>query len=88
MPTLPEETTLLALLIELPTIEPELPFKEAKQKVVDAFELAYLRALLSRHDDNITRSANAAGLTRYHLRELIKRHHLAGRAQQDPPGEE
>ena len=57
-------------------IQPGLDFKEAKQRVVDAFELAYLRQLLERHDGNITRSAQEAGLTRYHLRELLKRHGL------------
>jgi DNA-binding NtrC family response regulator len=58
------------------TLVPGLDFKEAKQRVVDAFEAAYLRALLARHDGNITRSAQEAGLTRYHLRELLKRHSL------------
>lgn len=51
-----------------------LPFKEAKQRVLDRFEAAYLRALLEEHSGNITRSAKAAGLTRYHLRELSKKH--------------
>ncbi len=55
-----------------------LGFKQAKQTVVDAFEAAYLEALLGRNDGNITRSAQEAGLTRYHLRELLKRHHLKG----------
>ncbi len=55
----------------------DLSFKEAKQQVVDHFEVVYLKALLDRHDRNITRSANEAGLTRYHLRELLKRHGLA-----------
>ncbi len=49
-------------------------FKESKKKVVEAFEKVYLRELLDRHKGNITRSAEAAGLTRYHLRELVKRH--------------
>ena len=57
-------------------ITPGLDFKEAKQRVVDQFELAYLKGLLERHDGNITRSAQEAGLTRYHLRELLKRHGL------------
>jgi DNA-binding NtrC family response regulator len=57
-------------------IVPGLDFKEAKQRVVDGFELAYLKQLLERHDGNITRSAQEAGLTRYHLRELLKRHGL------------
>ncbi len=55
---------------------PGLDFKEAKQRVVDSFEVAYLKALLERHEGNITRSAQEAGLTRYHLRELLKRHGL------------
>ncbi len=59
-----------------PEIVPGIDFKEAKQRVVDAFELAYLKQLLERHDGNITRSAQEAGLTRYHLRELLKRHGL------------
>lgn len=54
-------------------------FKEAKQIVVDAFEAAYLKALLDRNDGNITRSAQEAGLTRYHLRELLKRHQIHSR---------
>ena len=59
-----------------PEIVPGLDFKEAKQRVVDSFELAYLKQLLERHEGNITRSAQEAGLTRYHLRELLKRHGL------------
>ncbi len=59
-------------------IAPGLDFKEAKQGVVDQFEVAYLRQLLERHEGNITRSAQEAGLTRYHLRELLKRHGLTG----------
>ena len=55
-----------------------LPFKEAKQRVLDEFEAAYLRSLLDKHGGNITRSAQAAGLTRYHLRELAKRFGIRG----------
>jgi transcriptional regulator with GAF, ATPase, and Fis domain len=61
-------------------VENETPFKNAKQKVVDAFEAQYLKALLDKHGDNISRSARAAGLTRYHLRELAKRYGLRGDA--------
>jgi DNA-binding NtrC family response regulator len=60
-------------------LKPGLGFKQAKQTVVDAFERAYLAALLDRNEGNITRSAQEAGLTRYHLRELLKRHGLTGR---------
>ena len=61
-------------------VEEGLPFKEAKQRIIDAFEASYLRALLERHNGNITRSAQAAGLTRYHLRELAKRFGIRGTA--------
>jgi transcriptional regulator with GAF, ATPase, and Fis domain len=61
----------------MPLITPGLDFKEAKQQTIDTFEIAYLKQLLERHEGNITRSAQEAGLTRYHLRELLKRHGLA-----------
>ena len=41
-------------------------------------EIAYLTVLMQRNEGNITRSAAEAGLTRYHLRELLKRHGLKG----------
>ena len=42
-----------------------------------------MRDLLARHDGNITRSAQEAGLTRYHLRELLKRHGISARPSDD-----
>ncbi|MDB4991055.1 MAG: Response regulator of zinc sigma-54-dependent two-component system, partial [Myxococcaceae bacterium] len=59
-------------------VEEGLPFKEAKQRVLDQFEASYLKSLLDKHGGNITRSAQAAGLTRYHLRELAKRFGIRG----------
>ncbi|MCA9531496.1 MAG: sigma 54-dependent Fis family transcriptional regulator [Myxococcales bacterium] len=59
-------------------VQEDTPFKEAKQRVLDTFEAAYLKALLDKYGGNITRSAEAAGLTRYHLRELAKRYRLHG----------
>jgi transcriptional regulator with GAF, ATPase, and Fis domain len=56
---------------------PGVTFKDAKQQVLDEFERLYLSELLNRNRGNITRSAHEAGLTRYHLRELLKRHNLA-----------
>ncbi len=53
-------------------------FKDAKQKVVDLFEKEYLTALMAIHTGNITRASEQAGLTRYHLRELLKKHGLHG----------
>lgn len=61
-------------------VEDGVPFKECKQRVLDIFEAAYLKALLDKHGGNVTRSAQAAGLTRYHLRELAKRYGIRGGA--------
>ena len=51
----------------------EVPFKEAKQVMVDGFERAYLGRLLQKTDNNLSRAAAEAGITRYYLRELLKR---------------
>lgn len=51
----------------------ERPFKEAKQTIVDAFERAYFALLLEKTDGNLSRAAAEAGITRYYLRELLKR---------------
>lgn len=63
--------------VDAALLEPGVTFKEAKQQVLDNFERAYLARLLDRNKGNITRSAHEAGLTRYHLRELLKRHNLS-----------
>lgn len=51
-------------------------FKDAKQMLMDQFEAIYLKLLIEHHTGNISRSAKAAGLTRYHLRELLKKHEI------------
>jgi DNA-binding NtrC family response regulator len=49
------------------------PFKDAKQAMVDNFEREYFSRLLDRTDGNLSRAAAEAGITRYYLRELLKR---------------
>ena len=51
----------------------ERPFKDAKQTMVDDFERAYFARLLDKTEDNKNRAAAEAGITRYYLRELLKR---------------
>lgn len=51
----------------------ERPFKESKQTMVDSFERAYFGRLLAKTDRNLSRAAAEAGITRYYLRELLKR---------------
>jgi DNA-binding NtrC family response regulator len=49
------------------------PFKVAKQEIIDNFERAYLERLVARTDGNLSRAAGEAEITRYYLREVLKR---------------
>jgi len=53
------------------------PFKEARQRVVDAFEREYLVDLMKRNGDNVTHAAKAAGIDRVSLYRLLKKHALS-----------
>lgn len=59
-------------------IDKDLPFKEAKQKVMEAFEREYLEDLLARNDQNLSAAAREAGIDRKHIRNLLKKHGLHG----------
>jgi len=54
----------------------ELPFKEAKAQLVEAFERDYLTALLARHHGNISRAAAEAGIDRNYIHRLVKKYGL------------
>jgi DNA-binding NtrC family response regulator len=53
-----------------------LPFKEAKEKLLDAFERTYVEELLDRAGGNVSRAADEAGIDRNHLARLAKKHGL------------
>lgn len=55
-------------------IRTDLPFSEAKQAVVDAFERRYLRDVFDRCDGNTSAAAREAGVDRKHFRSLLVRH--------------
>jgi DNA-binding NtrC family response regulator len=59
-----------------PSTDPQRPFKEAKNDVINEFEERYLRELLRRHEWNISQAARAAGIERAYLRRLIQKHNL------------
>lgn len=58
------------------SIDLERDFKDAKQEIVERFESAYLEALIAKYEGNISQASKATGLTRYHLRELLKKYEL------------
>jgi DNA-binding NtrC family response regulator len=53
-----------------------LSFKEGKARILEDFEAQYLRTLIKHHDGNISRASHEAGLTRFHLRELLKKYNI------------
>jgi DNA-binding NtrC family response regulator len=54
-------------------IDLDRPFKDHKQQVVEAFERAYVSALVRRHGGNVSAAARAAGLDRMSLYKILTR---------------
>jgi len=52
----------------------ELPYKEAKMKWIDEFEMAYVRELLQRNKGNVAAAARQAGVDRTYLFRLIRKY--------------
>jgi DNA-binding NtrC family response regulator len=66
-----------------PGVAAPLPYKDAKEQLLASFEREYVEALLARHAGNVSRAAAAAGLSRKHLYELMRR--TTGAAPPDEP---
>ncbi len=60
--------------LDLP--DASMPFKDAKARVLDAFERRYLLDLLGRHAFNISRASREAGIDRRHLYRLLEKYGL------------
>ena len=56
-----------------------LPFKDAKERWNDHFERRYVAAVWAAQSHNVSRSAEHAGLSRRHFRELLYKHGLLAR---------
>lgn len=51
-----------------------LPFKDAKDQLINAFERQYLVDLLDRYDGNVSKAARAADMDRKSITRLMKKH--------------
>ena len=58
-------------------VDTDLPFKEAKQQIVEVFEKEYLEELLKRHHYNLSKAAREAKVDRKHIRNLLKKYGIA-----------
>jgi transcriptional regulator with PAS, ATPase and Fis domain len=54
-------------------------FQQLKAEAIDQFEQSYVRRLLSIHDGNITKAAQAAGKDRRAFWELMRKHNITAR---------
>ena len=59
----------------------DLPFKEAKEHLIEVFERDYLKNLIERCEGNISRASREADIDRVYLRKLLRKHGL------DPSGD-
>jgi DNA-binding NtrC family response regulator len=61
---------------EATTIDPRVPYPEARRRALDAFERQYVEALLQLHGGKVSQAAASADIDRVHLYRLIKRHRV------------
>ena len=54
----------------------ELPYKEAKARMIQGFERQYAQSLLERTGGNVSKAARLAGIDRVYLHRLIKKYGL------------
>jgi DNA-binding NtrC family response regulator len=60
-------------------VKPGVPFKEAKERLVEAFERDYLVSLMDRCGGNVSAAARSAGLDRVYLHRLLSKHKLGSK---------
>ncbi len=61
-----------------PVVDPSLPFRQAKENLVSAWEREYVASLLAGSAGNVTAAARQAGMDRVYLHRLMKKHGLGG----------
>ena len=52
----------------------DMPFKDAKERLIEAFERQYLVDLIERNGGNVSRAARAADMDRKSITRLLKKH--------------
>jgi DNA-binding NtrC family response regulator len=69
----------------------QLPFKEAKDRLIEEFETQYLTKVLARHSGNVSQAARESGVKRQYLHRLMRDNKLDSKAfrkgdsEEDPP---
>ena len=58
----------------LPPPDPDIPFKDAKERLIEVWEAEYIKNLLEKCGGNVTQAARVAGLDRAHLYRILRKH--------------
>ncbi|MBW2526940.1 MAG: sigma 54-interacting transcriptional regulator [Deltaproteobacteria bacterium] len=56
------------------SVDPSVPYSEAKRRLLDQFERQYLTSLLEAHAGNVSAAARAAGMDRVYVYKLLRKH--------------
>ncbi|MBI4211479.1 MAG: sigma-54-dependent Fis family transcriptional regulator, partial [Deltaproteobacteria bacterium] len=62
-------------------IDADMPFKDAKQHIVESFEKEYLVELLKKHNHNLSKASREAQIDRKHLRNLLKKYGIPSKEE-------
>lgn len=62
-------------------VDLDVPFRNAKEVAVEAFDKSYLTALLDWSGGNVSQAARRAGMDRIHLHRLIQRYGLTTKSR-------
>ena len=62
----------------------DLPYRQAKQQVLNRFHHSYIANLLNRHNGNVTRAAGECGLERQALQQVMRRYGIKSEAFRRP----
>jgi DNA-binding NtrC family response regulator len=69
-------------------VDVNVPYKVAKEALIDGFERAYVRAVIAACNGNMTKAARMAGIDRMYLHRLVQKHGsreaLASSGEADP----
>ncbi|HVJ93523.1 MAG TPA: sigma 54-interacting transcriptional regulator [Labilithrix sp.] len=70
-----------ASLVTSTHVDVNVPYKVAKESLIDGFERAYVRAVIAACNGNMTKAARLAGIDRMYLHRLVQKH-----GSRDPVG--
>ena len=76
--TMPQESNVAARTLSSTENITDLPFKEAKERLVESFTKEYLVALLEKCEGNISQAAREAGIARNYVHRLVSKYGLKG----------